>query len=249
MLKVVVLGNGNLGTHLCIVFEKNPEILLLQNYNRTGAKILNCQVPITSNKLKIPEADIYIFAFSDNSLSEVHHGFKHLKGLKVHTSGSTPLDIFSDFDRYGVFYPLQSFTKEIPVDFSEIPIGIEAYNENDQQLLLKLAKYISTEVYVLNSLQRNALHVAAVFANNFTNFMYTQSEAICREHGINFNMLRPLIKNTCKKINSGEPKELQTGPAIRKDSETIKRHILTLTDPKQIKLYQFLTKQIQEHYE
>lgn len=249
MLKVVVLGAGNVGTHLCMVFEKNPEILLLQNYNRKGETIKNCGVPVTSDKNKITEADVYIFTFSDDSLGIIHSDFNHLKGIKVHTSGSTPMDIFSGFERRGVFYPLQSFTKEIPVDFSKIPITIEASNKNDEQLLLKLAQCISTEVYSLNSQQRNALHVAAVFANNFSNFMFTQAADICNEHHIDYAILKPLIRETIHKLKSAEPKKSQTGPAIRRDSETINRHISTLTNKNQAEIYTLLTQKIQDYYE
>ena len=249
MLKVVVLGAGNVGTHLCIVFEKNPEILLLQNYNRKGETIQNCGVPIASNKNDIVEADIYIFTFSDDSLTIVNSQFSHLKGIKVHTSGSSPMNVFSGFERRGVFYALQSFTKEITVDFSKIPIAIEASDKNDEQLLLKLAKCISTEVYILNSQQRNALHVAAVFANNFSNFMLTQAADICKEHHIDFNILNPLIEETIHKLKSAEPNKSQTGPAVRKDSKTIDRHISTLKNRNQAEIYKLLTKKIQDYYE
>ncbi len=249
MIKVVVLGSGNVATHLCVSLEKHSRILLLQNYNRKGEKIANCGVTITDQPTKIVTADIYIFAFSDDALTTVNTEFIHLKGLLVHTSGSTPLEVFSSFDRCGIFYPIQSFKKNIPVSFSDIPIAVEASNESDQQLLVRFAQSISKSVYVLNSEQRNLLHVAAVFANNFSNFMYTQAEEICQSNAIDFDILKPLITQTITKITTSSPKEIQTGPAIRNDQKTIERHITTLTDQKKIKLYQLLTAAIQNYYE
>ncbi len=249
MIKVVVLGSGNVATHLCVALEKHPSILLLQNYNRKGENIAHCGVTITNQPKKIVDADIYIFSISDDALTIVNTKFSHLKGLIVHTSGSTPLEVFSSFKRRGIFYPVQSFKKNIPVSFSNIPIAIEAFHESDQQLLVRFAKSISKAVYILNSEQRNILHVAAIFANNFSNFMYTQAEEICQTNAIDFNILKPLISETITKIATTSPKEIQTGPAIRKDHKTIERHITTLTDQKKIKLYQLLTAAIQHYYE
>ncbi|WP_010521137.1 Rossmann-like and DUF2520 domain-containing protein [Aquimarina agarivorans] len=249
MIKVVILGAGNLATHLCIALEKHTKILLLQNFNRKGEKILNCGVPVTNNPDEITDADLYIFAISDNALLDINNNFSHLKGLVVHTSGSTPMDVLSNFNRKGVFYPAQSFNKHLPVSFDTIPIAVEASNKSDQQILLKLAHSISTTVYVLNSEQRNALHVAAVFANNFSNFMYIQAEEICKDSGIDFTILKPLINETIAKLANNSPRNVQTGPAVRKDNKTIERHITTLTDQKKIKLYQLLTTAIQNYYE
>ncbi|WP_010182132.1 Rossmann-like and DUF2520 domain-containing protein [Aquimarina agarilytica] len=249
MIKVVVLGSGNVATHLCTTLEKHTRILLLQNYNRKGENIANCGVTITNRPTEIVDADLYIFAISDDALPTVNTEFNHLKGLIVHTSGSTPLEVFSSFERKGIFYPVQSFKKNIPVSFSEVPIAIEASHESDQQLLVRFAQSISKAVYVLNSEQRNILHVAAIFANNFSNFMYTQAEEICQTNAIDFNILKPLISETITKISTNSPKEIQTGPAIRNDKKTIERHITTLTDQKKIKLYQLLTAAIQHYYE
>lgn len=249
MIKVVVLGAGNVGTHLCNVFEMSDKVLLLQNYNRKGHPVLNSNVPVTNQLSNIASADVYIVTYNDNALMEVSSELKKLNGLVVHTSGATPMNVLEYLDNYGVFYPLQSFNKAVPVEFSGIPITVEANNEYNINLLLSLARSISKEVYQINSKQRNALHVAAVFANNFSNFMYTQAESICNDFSIDFQILRPLIQETIKKIKVTSPKDIQTGPAIRRDSKTIERHINTIENNPQKELYTVLTKAIQEHYE
>lgn len=249
MIKVVVLGAGNVGSHLCKVLEQNPQVLLLQNYNRKGVSISGCHVPVTNQLSSIASAEVYIVTYTDNALLEVSESFKQLKGLVVHTSGATPMDVFNSLDNYGVFYPLQSFNKSIPVDFSNIPIATEANTTNNETLLLSLARSISTKVYKINSKQRNGLHVAAVFANNFSNFMYTQAKSICDEHAIDFSILKPLINDTIHKLVQKNPEETQTGPAIRKDSKTIERHLEIIKEDEQKELYTLLTKAIQKHYE
>ena len=205
MIKVVVLGAGNVGSHLCKVLEQNPQVLLLQNYNRKGVSIPDCHVPVTNQLSLIASAEVYIVTYTDNALLEVSESFKQLNGVVVHTSGATPIDVFNSLDNYGVFYPLQSFNTSIPVDFSNIPITIEANTTNNETLLLSLAQSISTKVYKINSEQRNGLHVAAVFANNFSNFMYTQAKSICNEHAIDFSILKPLINDTIHKLTQKNP--------------------------------------------
>lgn len=247
MIKTVVLGNGNLATHLCQAFEQNKGILLLQNYNRAGKAIHNCKVPVTANIKKIANAEVYILAISDNALYDLSE-FKNLNGLIVHTSGATSMDILKKFTNYGVFYPAQSFNINIPVDFSEIPIAIEANSILSEQILFHLANSISKKVYPINSEQRSALHLAAVFANNFSTFMYTQALEICNQHNIDFSILKPLIFETITKLENELPNKIQTGPAIRNDEKTISKHLEELKNEDQKKLYNQITLAIQDYY-
>lgn len=249
MVKVVVLGAGNVGIHLCKTLENNSKVLLLQNYNRKGNSIPDCYVPVTNQLSDIVSADIYIVTYTDNALLKTSESFKNLDGLVVHTSGGTPMKVFNNLDNFGVFYPLQSFNKVIPVNFLNIPIAIEANTKSNELLLLSLANNISRQVYHINSKQRNALHVAAVFANNFSNFMYTQAKNVCDDNNIDFSILKPLINETIHKLAHENPEEAQTGPAIRKDSKTIERHLEIIKEDQQKELYTVLTKAIQKHYE
>ncbi len=247
MIKTVVLGNGNLATHLCQAFEENEAILLLQNYNRAGKAILNCKVPVTSNIKKIANAEVYILAISDSALYDLSV-FNNLNGLIVHTSGATSMDVLKNFTNYGVFYPVQSFKANLPVNFTEIPIAIEANSALSQQLLFHLANSISKKVYTINSEQRSALHLAAVFANNFSTFMYTQALEVCNEHKIDFSILKPLIFETITKLENELPNKIQTGPAIRNDEKTISKHLKELKNEDQKKLYNQITLAIQDYY-
>lgn len=249
MIKVVVLGAGNVGTHLCRSLEANPEVLLLQNYNRKGESISDCNVEVTYNLANIAAADVYIVTYNDNALVEASEQLARLRGLVVHTSGATSINVFSTLKNYGVFYPVQSFKKELAVNFLEVPIAIEANTDSNKNILLNLAKSISNLTYQINSKQRSALHVSAVFANNFSNFMYTQSQNICKDYGIDFDILKPLIKETINKLDVSDPENIQTGPAIRKDSKTIERHKILLKKEAQKELYNTLTQAIQKYYE
>lgn len=139
---------------------------------------------------------------------------------------------------------LQTFSKEKEVDFSEVPFCIETADEKDRKLLEKAAKSIGKKVYTINSEQRKAIHIAAVFVNNFTNHLYKMGKDLCEEHRIPFEVLHPLIKETASKIEILSPEKAQTGPAIRNDKKTIKKH-LDLLNKAQQKIYKVLTKSIQ----
>jgi len=147
--------------------------------------------------------------------------------------------------KYGVFYPLQTFSINKPVNFKQIPICIEACDERVQQTLLDLAKLLSTKTYVVSSEQRKKLHLAAVFACNFTNYMYDISSKILDESGFLFEMIQPLIAETAEKIKTMNPYEAQTGPAVRMDEKTIAKHLSMLNKrPDLKKIYKLLTKNI-----
>lgn len=250
MLKIVVLGNGNVATQLCQSFEKNSEVLLLQNYNRSGMTILNCNVPTTSSISEIIKAEIYILAFNDEALNELEK-FRDLDGLVVHTSGATDINVLKKFKNYGVFYPLQSFKKHIPINLSKVPIAYEANTKFNEKLLYKLAGTFTNpkNIHHLNSNQRLAVHTAAVFANNFSNLMYTMALELCNDFEIDFSILKPLIFETFAKLEAYLPNQIQTGPAIRHDNTTINKHLTLLKTEEQKIIYKTLTKAIQNYYE
>jgi predicted short-subunit dehydrogenase-like oxidoreductase (DUF2520 family) len=150
-------------------------------------------------------------------------------------------------NRKGVFYPVQSFSKNKAVNFKTIPIGIEAENESDLKIIEKVAKSISNAVFTIDSEQRKALHVAAVFVNNFVNHLYQIGQEICLDNQIAFEILKPLIQETAEKINTISPREAQTGPAIRKDKNTIDTHLAFLSKENQKNIYKTLTQSIQEY--
>ena len=245
MIKVTILGNGNLATHLTRVFIKKKEIDLVQVYSRNIEKMkhLSEKVSITDNLLDLKDADVYIIAISDNSIAEFSSQL-NLKGkLVVHTSGSITMDTLKGGFSRGVFYPLQTFTKGKKIKFKSIPICIETSNEDDLIILEKLAREISNDVRRITSLEREKLHLAAVFVNNFVNHMYQKANEICDDNYLPFDILFPLIKETAKKIESISPMDAQTGPAKRNDSKTIEKHLEQLNSS-QKEIYTTLTKSI-----
>ncbi|PIE99172.1 MAG: hypothetical protein CR961_01300, partial [Polaribacter sp.] len=142
----------------------------------------------------------------------------------VHTSGATNIDKLKHNGRRGVFYMLQSFTKGKAINFEEVPFCLEAENETDLKLLERLANQIGKKIYRINSLQREVLHVSAVFVNNFTNHLFKIGNDICGKNNVPFEILNPIIKETILKIEKMSPKDAQTGPARRKDEKTVKKH-------------------------
>ncbi len=247
MIKVSVLGSGNIGTHLCKAFVNSKDILLIENYNRQGISIENCPVAVTNDLGSLQKADVYIVTFSDSALVEVSEILKHLDGIVVHTSGATPLEALSSFDQHGVIYPIQSIRKELPIDFKKVPIGVEGNTPTVTNTLKSIAKSISDHVELLDSQQRLQLHIAAVFANNFSNFMYIQAAQICKKSGIDFKMMLPLITNTIEKLTIATPEEVQTGPAVRNDLLTIEKHLSNIENEQQKELYKKVTEAIQNH--
>ncbi len=250
MIRVVILGSGNVAKHLYAGFLHQKSITVIQCYNRKGNVIGPDQNKKTVVKYldELVEADIYIIAISDDAIKDITAQLPFDNRLVVHTSGSVPMQAIHERNRQGVFYPLQTFSTDKPVDFGSIPFCLESNEEKDMKLLQKLASALSEKMYTITSEQRNALHVAAVLVNNFTNYLYTTGNEICEEHNIPFEILHPLIQETAQKITSMSPKDAQTGPAIRNDNKTIARHLKILSNQTQKEIYQYLTKAIQSKY-
>ncbi len=228
MISILILGDGNVASHLYKAFSKVNTIVVTKKNSR--------------NLTNIPNTDITILAVSDDAIAEVSSNIAN--SLVVHTSGSVAMTSLKNKGRKGVFYMLQTFSKDKNVDFSEVPFCLEAENEKDYALLATLAQLVGEKVYPVSSEQRKALHVAAVFVNNFTNHMYKTGSDICSEYKVPFAILEPLIKETAAKIEFLSPAAAQTGPAIRKDQKTINKH-LALLNKQQQEIYTTVTKSIQ----
>ncbi|MDG1038909.1 MAG: DUF2520 domain-containing protein [Polaribacter sp.] len=228
MISVLLVGKGNVATHLRNTFLSSDNIVFTQINSR--------------DLTNIPKADITIIAVTDDAIAEVSAKIKN--PLIVHTSGACSINELKNTTKKGVFYMLQTFSLEKKVDFNEVPFCLEAENKKDEEQLVELANLISKKIYTINSEQRKALHVAAVFVNNFTNYLYKIGNDICKEHQVPFDILLPLIKETASKIEVLSPEKSQTGPAIRNDKKTIKNH-LDLLNKEQQKIYKMITKSIQ----
>ncbi|WP_366140147.1 Rossmann-like and DUF2520 domain-containing protein [uncultured Tenacibaculum sp.] len=250
MIRVCILGGGNVAIHLAKAFLKASNVELTQIYARSIEQVIDFkhQTSITNSLDLLNEADVYIIAVSDDAIGKVSSELTTNNQLVVHTSGSAPLDLLKKHSRFGVFYPLQSFSKEKEVDFSTIPFCLETSNEEDFPILEQLASAIGKKIYAINSEQRKRLHVAAVFVNNFTNHMYKIGSDICTEYKVPFEVLLPLIQETSKKIIELSPEKAQTGPAKRKDQDTIQNH-LELLNTEQQEIYKLITKSIQNNGE
>ena len=247
MKNIILLGSGNVATHLGIAL-KNSNYTIVQVYSKSIenakklAKKLDAQ--FTNNLSKLKSSDLIIVCINDDAILSVLSQIKNT--AIVHTSGSIGLDVFKQkFTNYGVFYPLQTFNKEIDINISEIPFCIEGNSLEFEKQLIKIAKALSNNVVKMNSQQRKQLHIAAVFVNNFTNHMYSQGKLICDEHKVPFEILYPLIEETAKKIQLISPNDAQTGPAKRNDQQTIQNHLENLNSQQQ-EIYQLLTKSIQK---
>ncbi len=250
MIRIVILGTGNVAKHLFRAFMAQEELEVVQVYAR-NPKLLSyfgSNTKTTSDLTKIEAADIYVLAVSDDAISQLSQQLNLKEGLLVHTSGSVSIKALPKGVRRGVFYPLQTFSANSNIDFKEIPMCIETTNEDDLRLLKQLASAISDTVVPLSTKQRKTVHLAAVFANNFTNHMYHLSHELCEQKDIPFELLFPLIKETARKLEGLSPYDAQTGPARRNDMGTIKKHLAQLKSKKQKKIYSLLSKSIRTTY-
>ena len=249
MIKVSIIGSGNVAQHLIQAFQLNSQIELVQVVARDIKKVAHLldSNRITSEYTQLQEADLYIIAVSDDAIAEVSSALPFENRLVAHTSGTVALDSLNSNNRRAVFYPLQSFSKDKPIDFKSVPICLEAENEKDVQILKQLAHSISNAIYEINSEQRKALHVAAVFVNNFVNYLYQMGNEICDANAIPFEILKPLIQETANKIATLSPKNAQTGPAKRNDLKTIAAHEEFLKDENQAAIYKLLTQSLQNN--
>ncbi|WP_222983990.1 Rossmann-like and DUF2520 domain-containing protein [Flagellimonas meishanensis] len=250
MLSLVILGTGNIANHLFDAFEKLDHVVVAQVVGRSAQKLQKFaqHTSTTTDFDNVLDADIYLIAVKDDAIGEVSAHLADKKGLVVHTSGVVDMHAISNFNR-GAFYPLQTFSKERPMDFSQIPICVEAQDHHSLGKLKKLASLLSDSVHEINSEQRKKLHLAAVFVNNFTNYLYGIGEEICLSEGLAFDLLKPLILETAEKVQDLSPKAAQTGPAKRGDIASMQAHLKLIEREELKKLYKHLSEAIQKAYE
>ena len=250
MIKIVLLGAGNVGTHLCKALQNKEGLQLIQWYNRSLNKFEKeyTSFPVTQNLNDIVEADLYILSVSDTAIPAMSKALEGKNGLIVHTAGSIEMEALRAHQNHGVFYPLQTFSKQKEVDFNQIPLCLEANQESNLNLLKRVAQAVGGPIHFIDSAQRKALHVAAVFVNNFTNHLYTIGEDLCKEHRVPFSVLQPLIAETADKIKHLSPSAAQTGPAARGDQKILEDHLQHLTKESHQKLYQLISASIQQQH-
>ncbi|HEX8269850.1 MAG TPA: DUF2520 domain-containing protein [Flavobacterium sp.] len=247
MIQVSIIGYGNLAQHLAAALADSDTINLVQIFSRRMPADSDRFANIIINDISgLAEAHVYIMAVADSVIREVSEQLPFHGKLVVHTSGGIAMEEISHKQTRGVFYPLQTFTKNKKIDFSNIPICIECESADGYGILKSLADELSKNVQPINSHQRKVLHVAAVFANNFTNHLYDIANQICEQNQLPFQMLHPLIMETANKIQMLSPKDAQTGPAIRGDQKTVGSHLDFLQKYEQKNIYKILTQSIQD---
>ncbi len=248
--KIVIIGAGNVATQLCLALKKSKHtIVQVYSKHKSSAGILakSLKCDFTNQPENIDtSADIYIIAVNDDSIIEVVKHLRLIDKIVIHTSGSVDMNILAPSSKnIGVFYPLQTFSKNNKVNFKIIPICIEANNNATFRVLNSLAKSVSNKVQKINSEQRKTIHLAAVFANNFCNHLYAIASDILESANVSFDILKPLIEETSKKIKNSSPVETQTGPAIRDDKKTMSSHLKMLSQKKKYQqLYNLISKSI-----
>ncbi len=248
---VVIIGAGTLATQLGLALTEKG-INVVQVFSRKAepakelAQKLNSEFTVDLSLLK-KDADLYIIAVKDSAIPEVLENIKTDDNkLIVHTAGSVPMHILEGFStNYGVFYPLQTFSKSRKVDFSNIPICIEANHPSNLLKLESLGRKLSDSVSQINSEERKTLHLAAVFTNNFVNHLYAIGADILHDQKLNFDLLKPLITETAAKVRELHPIDAQTGPAKRYDKSIIDAQLNMLENrPEYRKIYSFVTESI-----
>ncbi|MDW8297508.1 MAG: DUF2520 domain-containing protein [Raineya sp.] len=256
-LKIAILGTGNVAWHLAKAISQTATYQVVEIWGRNEAKVNELaqflQISCKSNlDFRTSKANIILLAISDSALPQI------LRQIQVstwqvlaHTSGSTSIEVFENLRckaNFGVFYPLQTFSKNREVNIHEVPFCIEANSAETQKLLWSLAESLSSKVFHINSHERLLLHLAAVFANNFVNHLFSISQEILQKNNLPFELLVPLIKETClKAIEAENIKDIQTGPARRKDTNTIQKHLnLLQADENKWKIYEIISQSIMQ---
>lgn len=247
MITLSIVGSGNVAFHLISALKEAKGIQLTQVCARNPERIKHLigEDKIVSTPDALQPVDLCIITVSDKAIPEISEAIPFQQRLVAHTSGSVSIKALSDKNYRAVFYPLQTFSVDKTVDFEQIPICLEAERAEDLDLLEEIASSISKSVYHVDSEQRKALHIAAVFVNNFVNQLYRIGFDICQSRNIPFDILKPLILETADKIRFLTPAEAQTGPAKRKDEQTIATHLAALNDQQQKAIYTLMTQTIQ----
>ncbi len=235
-LKISVIGSGNVAFHLINAWHAAADVT---------------QIPPRTLEGLPDDSDIYIISVSDNAIADVASRLRHLPGIVAHTSGTTPMSVLAEVgvQRPGVLYPLQTFSREVPLDYREIPVFIEGCDDGAADMLQRAAAMWSGSVTRCSSDTRCKIHLASVLACNFANHLWTLASQLLAGDAIPFDILKPLIRQTAAKIEQVSPLEAQTGPARRHDTRTIARHLeMAAGNPRLKQIYALLSQSISDAY-
>ncbi|MBF7687543.1 Rossmann-like and DUF2520 domain-containing protein [Acinetobacter rathckeae] len=256
-MRISVVGAGRVATHLALVLKAQGYLLVdicsrQQSHAEQLAQVVGARALTDIHQLNT-HIDLLMIAVTDQAIESVTLELEHIQPdfLVVHTSGSTDLKVISERIKYaGVFYPLQTFSLGAKIDWSSVPIFIEANTVEHVDVLKAFAQQLSHHVYEYSSAQRLSLHLAAVFACNFSNYCYDVAQQIVQAQGVDFKLLSLLILATAQKATQIDPVMAQTGPAMRQDAVILQQHLAFLQQhmPSQAKMYQLLSEQIQHRH-
>jgi predicted short-subunit dehydrogenase-like oxidoreductase (DUF2520 family) len=249
-MRITLIGSGNVATHLGAAF-KNAGHYIVQVFspNLQHAALLAYHVKaeaIDDLQQVNPDTDVFIISVKDDAIEGIVQQLAPFNKLVLHTSGSTDIQLLLKYTaQAGVFYPLQTFSRNKEVNFREVPLCIEGANASLTKQIKELAQTVTNNVYDVDSTQRRILHLAAVFACNFPNYLYNIAQRLLAEHQLDFEMLKPLITETADKVQQQLPADVQTGPAVRNDTSTMNKHLEMLhNQPILQQIYELLSQGI-----
>ncbi|NOX85396.1 MAG: DUF2520 domain-containing protein [Chlorobi bacterium] len=250
---VSFIGSGNVSTALALgMLDKGLRVVEVYSPDLTHAGrfagFTGCNIAEDLSKIN-KDSDLYILAVPDDKVKEVALMFPEVMGIVAHTSGITPLEALSPARNYGVFYPLQTFTLGQHVNLEEVPFLVEGNTPEVTKTLQELASKLSHSVHNITSGQRKYFHLAAVFVSNFSNHLYSVAWELLEEQDLDFDFLKPLIRQTAAKIDTMPPLDAQTGPARRDDRKALDEHLKMLENHPELKeLYKLISGQITKKY-
>jgi predicted short-subunit dehydrogenase-like oxidoreductase (DUF2520 family) len=249
-MKIVLIGAGNVATVLGKLLLENG-FTIQQIVGRSTEKLsalLKAEAVFTIEQIS-READLYIIAIPDDAVLAIAEKLQLPGKLVVHTAGTLPLNSIQKIsENIGVIWPLQSLRKEIE-HIPEIPFVLDGSNEYVLMLLNRLLSGISNDVLTLKDAERVKLHLSAVMVSNFTNHLYALAQEYCNQNDLPYDILNPLILETASRLKNYEAKDIQTGPSVRRDNNTVLSHLKLLENNEQLKaVYTLFEHSIKEMY-
>lgn len=250
MIRIGLIGTGNVATALAREIRKHELLTLVKLIGRDQNKLPKdlISVPFSNQFNALHSCDMILIAVSDHSIQKVSNQLPLTDAVVAHTSGASSMDLLSNHKHRGVFYPLQTFSKQQPLTWSEIPILWEGNKKLVDEKLETLSQLLSPLAVQIDEKQRLSMHLAAVVVNNFTNHLYAEAHRFCKSKHVNFDLLVPLIEETTRKIKQLDPRESQTGPASRGDTQTIQRHKMIPMTEELSDIYSLFTSQLLKQY-
>jgi predicted short-subunit dehydrogenase-like oxidoreductase (DUF2520 family) len=250
MQRFTIIGSGNVASWFAWLIKQNGgEIVQVYNRNMLHAELLASRYeaqPVNRLEQLNKESDLYIFAVTDDAYSTIVKNLPFVLPCAVHSAGSVSQDIFKGYaQHYGVLYPYQSISKGMEFEKLSVPLCIEGNCKESEAKLIKFAQKCQIQYWFFQEEQRAILHLAATFASNFTNALYNIAFDLLHAKGISENVLFPLLNNTLKKIKEVHPDKVQTGPAVRRDKQTMEKHLTMIQDQELKVLYQLFSTYIQ----